>query len=150
MALTKSIAIGCVALILVIGVLAGCAVGGIFLLGLGSVAERAEAEGVEFGKGSDQRGCQDEAFRHLRAAIRNHDLIKRRETQMFLYGCFQTSRATPEYCAGAPREDAFLEVRRWSQEECRKEGLGNDDACVSLFMEVSDVCLGKTKHKGDK
>ena len=147
MALTRNIAIGCVAVVLLIGVAGACAVGGIFWLGLGSVAEKAEAEGVEFGRRTDQLGCKDEAFRRLRSALKSHDLLKRRETQLFLYGCFQTCRTTSEFCLEAPKEDDFFAVRKWSREQCQKEGLGNDDACEDLFVEVSDACLGKTKRK---
>jgi hypothetical protein len=149
MAATKSIAIGCIALVVVGGAIAACAAGGVFMLGLSGVADKAEQEGVEFGKGTDQRGCQDEALRHLRAALRNHDLLKRREAQLFIYGCFQSCRSTPEFCANAPKKDDFLASRAWSQQQCQKEGLGDDDACSSVFMEVSGVCLGKIPRRGN-
>ncbi len=139
--------IGCLAFVVLGGAIAACGVGGIFMLGLNSHADQAESAGVEFGRGADQVGCRDEALRRLRAATRAHDVIKRRETQLFLNGCFQTSRATPGFCADAPKEDAFFSVRQWSQEQCQKTGAGGDDVCVSLFMEVSDTCLGKTKKK---
>ena len=41
-----------------------------------------------------------------------------------LIGCFQTSRVT------------FFTVRRWSQEQCQKEGMGNDEACLDLFSTI--------------
>lgn len=147
MLLTKSVAIGCIGVVLLLVAIVVCAVGGIFVLGLNGVADRAENEGLEFGRRTDQRGCQDEALRRLRVAIRNHDLLKRREAQLFIYGCFQTSRATPDFCAGAPKQDDFFPNRTWSQEQCQQEGLGDDDACRSVFMEVSDVCLGKTPRR---
>src|SRR5262245_48484634 len=117
------------------------------MLGLSSVAEKAENAGVEFGKSADQQGCFNEALRRLAAANKTYDVIKRNETSLFLYGCFQTSRPTPDFCADAPKEDAFFAVQKWSQEQCQKIGAGTDDACASLFTEVSDVCLGKTKKK---
>jgi len=147
MAQTKTIVLGCIAIVILIGVIVACVIGGIFMLSLNAHADEAEKQGMEFGKGTDQSGCQTEAFRRLRAALRNHDLLKRREAQLFLYGCFQTCGPTPGFCAAAPPKDEFIPNRRWAQEQCQKEGLGNDDACVSVVMEVSDVCLGKTKHK---
>jgi hypothetical protein len=89
MAGTKSIAIGCIAVVLLCGAIVACVVGGIFVLGLGGVAEKAENEGLEFGKSTDQRGCQDEGLRRLRAALRSKDILKHRE-RLFLYGCFQS------------------------------------------------------------
>ena len=144
MAQTKYIAIGCIALVIIVGALAACVVGGIFMLGLSGVADKAEQEGVEFGKSTDQQGCQDEALRHLRAALKSHDLIKRREVELFIYGCFQSCRPTSGYCANAPKQDAFMANREWSKSQCAKEGFGDDDACSDVFMEVAGSCLGKT------
>jgi hypothetical protein len=141
---TKSIVIGCIALVLLAGVLVACVVGGIFFLGLMGVAEKAELEGVEFGKSTDQQGCQDESLRRLRAAIKNHNLIKRREVQLFIDGCFQSCAPTSGYCANAPKEDAFIANLEWSETQCEKEGFGDDDACSDVFMEVAGACLGKT------
>jgi hypothetical protein len=147
MAATRNIAIGCIAAAVLVGVIVACVVGGIFALGLNDVAEKAENEGVEFGKRTDQRGCQTEALRRLRAAIRSGNLIKQNEVQLFANGCFQTCRATTDFCVNAPKQDSFFGVRAWSQEQCRIEGFGDDDHCVSVFWEVSNTCLGKTKRK---
>jgi hypothetical protein len=144
MAGIKSIAIGCTAVTLSAGVVAACIVGGIFFLGLTGVADKATQEGVEFGKSTDQQGCQDEALRRLRAALKSHDLIKRREAQVFTYGCFQSCAPTSGYCANAPKRDAFRANLGWSESQCEKEGIGDDDACSSVFMEVVGTCLGKT------
>ena len=142
---TKTIVICCLGLVLLGGVIVACVVGGIFMLGFSGYAEQVEKDGVEFGKHTDQLGCLNEALQRLGAANKSKNIIKRRETQLFLYGCFQTSRPTPDFCANAPKEDAFFEVQRWSKKRCEELGAGDDDACESLFMEVSDVCLGKTK-----
>ena len=80
---TKTIVMGCLALVLLAGVIAACAVGGIFLLGLSSEAEQAESAGIEFGKSTDQRGCLDEALKRLRAANKSGNFIKQSETQLF-------------------------------------------------------------------
>jgi len=141
---TKTIVMGCIAMVLLAGVLVACGVGAIFMLGLTGVADKAEHAGVEFGKSTDQQGCEDEALRRLRVAIKNHDLIKRREVQLFINGCFQSCKPTVGYCADAPKQDAFFENLEWSKSQCAKEGFGDDDACSTVFMEVSDSCLGKT------
>jgi hypothetical protein len=144
---TQTIVIGCLALLLLGGVIAACAVGGIFMLGLGGYADETEKNGIEFGKHTDQLGCQTEALRRLRAANKALDPFKKSGNELFLYGCFQTSRATTDFCAKAPKEDAFFTIRRWSQEQCQKEGMGNDEACLDLFSTVTDDCLGKIKHQ---
>jgi hypothetical protein len=145
----KTIVIGCIASVILIVAIVACGIGGIFLLGLSKEPDRVENEGMQFGKHTDQHGCRDEALRRFRNAVRSYDLIKRREVQFFIDGCFQTCRPTPDFCQAAPTEDGFFAVRQWSQAQCQKEGLGSDDACLDLFKEVSDVCLGKTKSKRD-
>lgn len=147
MATAKHFVIGCVILVVVGGIIIAAVVGGIFLLGLNKYSENTESEGVEFGRRTDQQGCQDEAFRRLKRGRQAGDLISSRATQLFLHGCFQTSRATPGFCRDAPKEDSFLAVRKWAQDRCQREGAGSDNVCPSLFMEVSDVCLGKIEHQ---
>jgi hypothetical protein len=149
MAGTKGIAIGCIAVVILVAAVVVCGVGGIFWLGLGSMADKFEKDGAEFGKRTDQRGCRDEAFRRLHAALRNYDVVGRRGVQLFAYGCFQTCRATPEFCATVPRDDDHSSRLRWAEAQCQIEGLGHDDACQDLLMEVSDACLGKTPRRAN-
>jgi hypothetical protein len=144
MAQTKTIVIGCVALVLLAGAVVVCAVGGIFMLGINAVVDKAEQEGVAFGKSTDQQGCQDEAFRHLRAAIKKNDLLKGHEVSIFINGCFQSCKPTVGYCTNAPKEDAFFSTLEWSKSQCVKEGFGDDHDCPDIFIEVSNACLGKT------
>jgi hypothetical protein len=149
MAQAKTIVIGCIASVVLIAAIVACGIGGIFPLGLSKEPERVENEGMEFGKHTSQRGCLDEGLRRLRSTRRNYDVIGNREVEFFVYGCFQTCQATPDFCRGTPKEDGFFTVRQWSKEQCLMEALGSDDACLDVFKEVSDVCLGKTKSKRD-
>jgi hypothetical protein len=146
MATAKHFIVGCVILVLVGGIIIAAVVAGIFMLGLKDYADNAEHEGVEFGRRTDQQGCQDEAFHRLKMGRRAANPISSRATSLFLYGCLQTSRATPGFCRDAPGDDSFLGVRKWAQDRCHREGAGSDDVCVSLFMEVSNACLGKIKR----
>ena len=144
---TKYIVIGCLALVILGGVLITGIIGGIFYLGTSEELTKTENAGVEFGRKTDQQGCLDEAIRRFQAATRAGNLITRRTTEHFLYGCFQSCRETTGFCRDAPKEDAFFTVRKWAQDRCQQIGAGTDDACVSLFTEVSDSCLGKIKRR---
>ena len=144
---TAHIVIGCVGLVAAAFVIIVCVIVGIFYLGLSSDVDKTEAAGLEYGKSSDQRGCQQESLRRLRTALKSHDIVKRREAQIFAYGCFETCRATTEFCVDAPKEDDFFVINKWAQDQCQKEGFGSDDACLSVFAEVADACLGRTRHK---
>ena len=75
------------------------------------------------------------------------NLIEARATSLFLDGRFQTCRPTPDFCKESPRIDSFFAIKRWAEESCQKECAGDDNACVSLFMDVSNVCLGKMERR---
>jgi len=143
---SEHVVIGCIGLVLVASLIVVCGIVGIFYLGMTSEWEKTKAEGMEFGKHTDQRGCQDASVSRLRTALKNHDILKRREAEVFAFGCFETCRATSGFCSATPKEDDFLVITRWALDQCQKEGFGNDDACVDVFKESADACLGKTKH----
>jgi len=143
----KHFVIGCLIALILGGVLVVVVVGGIFFLGLYKFGDTAEAEGVEFGRHTDQQGCQNEALRRFRSARKAENPITSQAAVLFINGCFQTCRDTAGFCRNAPQEDSFLTVRKWAQERCRLEDAWGDDACRSLFMEVSDACFGKIKRK---
>jgi hypothetical protein len=148
MATAKHFVIGCVVLLIVGVVLVVVVVGGIFYLGLGEHINTVEAEGVEFGRKTDQQGCQDETIRRLKSAKRSGDLIRARDAELFINGCLQTCRPTSDFCRDAPKEDSFFKVRKWAADRCRLERAPDDyDPCISVFTEVSDACLGKIKRK---
>jgi hypothetical protein len=143
---TRFVVIGGIGIVVVACLIVVCVTGGIFYPGLSSELDKTEAEGVEFGKHSDQLRCQQESLRRLRTALKNHDIIRRREAEVFAFGCFETCRATSGFCTAAPKEDDFLVITRWALDQCQKEGFGGDDACVDVFKESADACLGKTKQ----
>ena len=147
MAVARNIAIGCIATVVLLGVIVACGIGGIFWLGLGNDFEKTEQEGVEFGRHSDQCACRDEGLRRLRAAAKRGNFIKHGEAQVFAYGCFETCRPTPDFCAGTPKSDGFFTVLSWAKEQCRIAGLSDDEACTDLFTEVSQSCQGKIERK---
>jgi hypothetical protein len=148
MATAKYFVIGCIIVVVVGVVIVVIVVGGIFYLGLGKHIEDVEAEGVEFGRKTDQQGCQDEAIRRLKSARRSGDLIRAQDAHLFISGCFETCRPTSGFCMDAPKEDSFFTVRKWAQDRCRFEGAPDGyEPCVDVFVQVSDSCLGKTKRK---
>ncbi len=149
MAETKHIIIGCTAIFLLIVGVFVCGIGGIFILGVNGRLDKTEAAGAEFGKRTDQRGCQAEAIRRLRKATKDKNIFERHDASLFLNGCFQTCQPAADFCLNAPKEDSFQVVLAWSKQECRKHGMGEDGACVNLFIDVSNACFGKIPRHAD-
>jgi len=148
MATARHLVIGCLIVAVVGGVLVVVVAGGIFYLGLGPHIDTVEAEGVEFGRKTDQQGCQDETIRRLKAAKRSGNLILEQDAYLFIYGCFETCRPTSGFCLDAPKEDTFFTVRRWAQDRCRLEGAPEGyEPCISVFEIVAHACQGKIEHK---
>ena len=142
----KHFVIGCLIFLVIAGVVVVFVVGGIFFLGLNKYGETTEADGMEFGRRTDQQGCQKEGLRRLNSARNARNPIDAHATQLWAYGCFQTCRPTAGFCREVPAEDSSLAVRRWAQMRCHLENIRTDDeACIALFAETADSCLGKTK-----
>jgi len=147
MATAKHFVIGCLIFLVVGGLIVVIAVGGIFFLGFNKYGDTLEADGMEFGRKTDQQGCEHEGLRRYKSARKAGNPIDAHACLIFTNGCFQTCRPTSGFCRNAPTEDSFFGVRRWAQECCHAEGLPSDDeACVDVFTETADSCLGKTKH----
>jgi len=143
---TRFVVIGCIGLVVVVCVVAVCVIVRVFGLGSTSEWEKTKTEGMEFGKHTDQLGCQDESLLRLRAALKSYDVVRQREAEVFAFGCFETCRSTAGFCAAAPKEDDFLVITKWALDQCQKEGFSSDEACVNVFKESADACLGKTKQ----
>ncbi|HJZ82091.1 MAG TPA: hypothetical protein VKD91_17155 [Pyrinomonadaceae bacterium] len=148
MATAKYFVIGCLGVAVIAAVIVVGVVGGIFYLGLGKHIDTVEAQGMEFGRKTDQQACKEETIRRLKSAKKSVDLIREQDAYLFIYGCFETCRPTSGFCLDAPKEDSFFTVRKWAQDRCRLEGAPEGyEPCVSVFEVVAHACLGKIEHK---
>ena len=133
-------------LLLILGVLVMivmCGLAGLFL-----IARRFEdperyavkrAEGREFGKAIDQRGCMTEALKRSK----NINLLSMDENvdnELFLEGCLVTSRPVPGFCEGVPQW-WNLKGSEWKQAQC--ERASQDPArtgCLMVFSQQIEYC----------
>jgi hypothetical protein len=145
MASKRNVLLGCTALILILCVIIGCGIGGLFILGLNGAYDEALREGAEFGHKTDQQGCLDEALLRLKRATKANNIIERRNTGPFLDGCFQTSRPSPDFCPKQTKDHAYSTVLEWTRQQCQKKGFAGDDACQTLFINVWQKCSEKAK-----
>jgi hypothetical protein len=103
--------------------------------------DSGRAEGREFGKTTDQKGCMDEG---LRRAIG----IKKTETgplvnlRAFVSGCLESSRPSPEFCAGVPKWWEF--ITDWEVTQCQRDGQdpASTPGCIMVLEEKADFCGG--------
>jgi hypothetical protein len=101
-------------------------------------------EGTEFGKSTDNVGCQHESLRKLRTRSDKVGL------NSFLLACLYSSKATPNFCDGLPT--MYEDVRHtgkgnWTEGECFRNGFGGtwderNVECVSVLWARIRYCEG--------
>lgn len=99
--------------------------------------QKTYAEGVEYGRLTDNEGCVNEAAaRHVHvngftAFVRNG---------VFMEACLEASRPTPGFCDTVPGEMEFLKGASWQQQQCKRYGLKPESQCGQLFQGVQRFC----------
>jgi hypothetical protein len=92
--------------------------------------KKAKADGLEFGKTTDQNGCMEKAYL-LESTSDRFDL----SNEAFDESCLNASRPTPNFCEGVP----LLFKRDWVNEQCKKVG-HDTTSCYAAFSEKIDFC----------
>jgi hypothetical protein len=98
--------------------------------------KQSVAEGQNFGKGTDNQGCLNEALSRHRKDPSMGTAIA---TQVFLTACLPISRETPGFCDEVPGRMEFVKSSQWQIEQCRRENL-RDSYCPQLFSAVQNFC----------
>ena len=126
--------------------LAAVCVGGVFYLG-SLVPDNGEIDGLyegrEFGKTTDNAGCQTKMI-ELTKPLKSTDMSGILKTQYFFDGCLETSRPTPGFCDGAvnPYSDIFNE-HKGKDAACEKLGMKGSIPCRLIIDKKMDFCMGK-------
>jgi len=114
--------------------------------GLVEAGKHSLEEGAEYGRGTDEEGCVNEAAaRHGRA----DGLTAIISTNLFLRSCLEASRPTPHFCETVPRRIEFMKSARWHLDECKRHGLAPERQCGQLFQQVQEYCE-RAGRKGSK
>lgn len=93
------------------------------------------AEGQKFGRSTDNEGCVTEAISRYKP---DPGMSKALSTQLFLQGCLQTSRETPEFCDTVPKRTEFLKSAAWQAAQCSQHGL-HDSYCPQIFAQEQSL-----------
>lgn len=136
-------------LLIVFGILAllaiGC-VGALYLVGTYAIDDtaikRAREEGLEFGRTTDNAGCDAKLVPMLKD-VKLTDLTRSMQAQYFFDGCLETSRKTPGYCDGVANSFAdIFNDDKGKEAECRKLGFTDSPNCRIVIDEKLDFCSG--------
>ena len=100
------------------------------------------AEGQEYGRRTDNKGCLDEAVARHSRSDGIGDMIK---NTIFLRTCLDASRPTPGFCDDVPRRFEFIKSAEWQLQQCKRYGLSPEKQCAQLFQQVQQFC--ETPHR---
>lgn len=135
-------------LLIIGGILAGLAifcVGSIFIL-RSFKSERAIKilnEGKEFGKTTDNFGCQTNVLSMIKP-LRETDIEEIVDAQYFFGSCLETSTYVPSFCEGLPSDwKDILDGNKAKNAECEKLGFKNSNICRHVMTEKLDYCAKK-------
>jgi len=97
-------------------------------------------EGQEFGKTTDNLGCQTRAL-ELAKPLRDTEITGVVKIQYFFSGCLETSRRTPAFCDGLPSDYAdIINDDKTKDAECARLGFRESSRCRTLMKEKLDFC----------
>lgn len=96
----------------------------------------AVKQGPEFGKTTDQNGCMTEGFAQLKG-IADPTMSQLSANQMFVKGCFETARQTPDFCRAVPSVP-YLD---WVETECKRISVPGV-ACRNVMNAKHKFCNG--------
>src|SRR5215831_15648868 len=138
MATAKHFVIGCLIFLVVGGLIVVIAEGGIFFLGFNKYGDTLEADGMEFGRKTDQQGCEHEGLRRYKSARKAGNPIDAHACLIFTNGCFQPSGPRPASVATPPPKTPF------SVSEGGPRNVATQRACPATMKRAS-TCLPKPR-----
>jgi len=98
-----------------------------------------QAEGREYGKGTDQQGCMKEGLARAQG-IGFLDVNAQTLNNGFVEECLKASRPTPGFCQGVPSYWSMKDDE-WKAAQCRKVGMDESKTgCSSVFQTQIEFC----------
>jgi len=94
-------------------------------------------EGRDFGRGTDNQGCVDEAISRYEKSPGMTGTIS---NAIFMRTCLESSRPTPGFCDNVPKQTEFIKTAQWRTAQCRRVGLSLDSNCQNLFTPIQQFC----------
>ncbi len=105
--------------------------------------EKSSQEGTEFGKTTDNLGCQTKVVSIVKQ-VRDIELNETLKARYFFGSCLKTSRPTPNFCDRVPSDwTDILNDDKGKEAECEKLGLRGSNACHQVMKEKLDYCAAK-------
>jgi hypothetical protein len=136
---------GLVVVLIVVAVVAGFFVVRRYGPGLVESGKQTFNEGAEYGQRTDNEGCLNEAAARQARVEGFAGMVK---NGIFMQVCLESSRPTPGFCDGVPRQLEVMKGVTWQHEQCKRFGLKPEQQCGQLFQGVQRFCEERAR-RGD-
>ena len=103
---------------------------------MGEGVKRSQSEGENFGRGTDDAGCLQEALARNK---KNNSITKIVSSNVFLATCLKESKPSQGFCEGVPLRSHKQESKRWAEQKCREAGQSGI-TCEAMFQVVQSYC----------
>jgi hypothetical protein len=101
-----------------------------------------KAEGLEFGKTTDQNGCIQEGLTRARR-MTAFEITPGVANEAFVQTCLRSSRPTTDFCNGVPGYWS-LKTSEWGDDQCEKARMNPfQTGCKSVFSAQVSHCSGR-------
>ena len=98
-------------------------------------SQAKQVEGREFAKTTDQNGCLRQGLNRAKATT-TFQFKRGQINSAFVRACFESSRATPGFCDGIPKNSLTAPSAEydWITAECEKIGMDHiKTGCIAVF-----------------
>ncbi|NOT60490.1 MAG: hypothetical protein HOP19_09730 [Acidobacteria bacterium] len=95
-----------------------------------------QAEGLAFGKTTDDNGCWQEAVKRQKDA---KDFATTLQNNSFMLACLAAAKNPPNFCDEVPLPGEMITSIAWSTERCSKLDLSKSD-CQGLLRTLQTYC----------
>jgi len=136
-----------IVVVVVIVLVVGVVIAGVFWISHNKDAwiargKEVMTEGRDFGRKTDNQGCVDESISRYK---KDPGFTGTISNGIFMRGCLESSRPTPDFCDDVPRQTEFIKSAQWRLSQCTHVDLQKDNNCQNLFAPVQQFCEAKTQ-----
>lgn len=101
--------------------------------------QQSQAEGLAFGKQTDDNGCWQTALQRQKQV---QDYKGTVQNNSFLLACLAAATNPPQFCEGVPMPGEIIDSTRWTLERCARpemQALSKSD-CKGLLATLQTYC----------
>jgi hypothetical protein len=102
---------------------------------LAAKGKATQEEARKFAEGKQSPDCVEEGLRRVK---KSGSFMESVDARLFTSGCLNAATQPANFCTGVPT--GIIAGATWTNAECSKRGMSNDQGCVGIFQDVMHRC----------